>query len=849
MLLRSYRVTAGLSQEALAERAGMSAHGISALERGYRRTPQRGTLELLAGALALDDEQCRKLEVAAARSLLLGGRARASITIGPWPDTRTSNLPIALTSFVGRSAELDEITALLREHRLVTVTGPGGIGKTRMTLQIGVELDGAVDGNVWLVELAPVSNPSLVASTIASTLGVQDVANRSLLQTLIAYLTSKPLLLILDNCEHVIAEVANVADVLLRGCSGLRILATSRESIRAAGEKAYRLPSLRVPSAHAALRISAVEAASYGAIALFAERARSADLRFTLNDENAPAVAEVCERVDGIPLAIELAASRVTVLPVKALAKQLGQRLRVLTGGDRAALPRQQTMRATIDWSFDLLAEPEQRLFERLSVFAGGCTLGAAAAVFADAESAEDDILALISSLVDKSLVVADFEGPHPRYRLLESFREYARDKLAARGESEVIARRHALVYLELTDRLHHACDDPESPLFWREWTERAMGEIDNARAALEWSLTRRGDVALGQRMVGELAAWSYYTVVEARYWIALALDLIDERTPARTIAYLRASEGQMAANLNDAEWQLRSGERALALFRELGDDVGIVRAQNLVATALMDLRRTAEAEAALREVLARARSLAGHRRLLGHTLRYDAAACSLSGDFERGRRCLDEATAIFSSLGVLIEAGPVIKRDLAHLELRAGNPERAFRHAVEAQQAMDALAPHVYFLSAQQTDSYGLSVMSACLISLGRYDEAEAHAREALAIPSATQNASNFAYALQHLATVAALRPRGAAEHRSENYRRAARLMGYIDACLAALKSPNDYQEEHDRVTDLLREAIDADQLASLMAAGAALTEGEAAELTLPIYMSTFMKSSNRLI
>jgi tetratricopeptide (TPR) repeat protein len=454
-----------------------------------------------------------------------------------------------------------------------------------------------------------------------------------------------------------------------------------------------------------------------------------------------------------------------------------------------------------------------------------------------------------MSSLVDKSLVVTDFEGPYPRYKLLESFRQYARDKLAARGESKIVARRHALVYLELAERLHRASDDPESPLFWREWTERARGETDNARAALEWSLAGRGDVALGQRLVGELAAWSYYTLLEGRHWISLALDLVDERTPARTTAYLRSSEGQLAANFNDPEWQLRSAEQALALFRELGDDVGIVRAQNLVATALMDLGRRAEAEPTLREVLARARSLPSHRRLLGHTLRYNAAASSLSGDFEQARRYLAEATTIFNALGVQIEAGPTIKRDLAHLELRAGNAELALRHALEARETMDALAPHIYFLSVQQSNANGLSVTAACLISLGRYDEAEACAREALDIPSGAQGAANFAYALQHLATVAALRPGGAAEHRSENYRRAARLMGYIDACLAALKSPNDYQEEHDRVTDLLREAIDADQLASLMAAGAALTEGEAAELTLPIYMSTFMKSSNRLI
>jgi tetratricopeptide (TPR) repeat protein len=365
---------------------------------------------------------------------------------------------------------------------------------------------------------------------------------------------------------------------------------------------------------------------------------------------------------------------------------------------------------------------------------------------------------------------------------------------------------------------------------------ERAKGETDNARAALEWALTGRGDVALGQRLVGELAAWSYYSIIEGRHWIALAIDLIDEQTPARAIAYLRCAEGNLAANFNDPEWQLGSGEQALKLFRELGDDVGIDRAQNLVASALMNLGRMAEAEPALREVLARARSVASHRRLLGHTLRYNAAAASLHGDFDTARRYLDEATTIFESLGVQIEAGYTIKRDLAHLELRAGNAELALRHAIEARRALDALAPYIYFVSVQQSNSNALSIMAACLIALGRYDSADARAREALDIPSGYQGAANFAYAVQHLAAVAALRPEGSVERRSEAHERAAQLMGYVDACLAALKSPQEYQEERDRVVSLLREAIDADQLARLMAVGARMTEDQATELSAPV-------------
>ena len=681
----------------------------------------------------------------------------------------TSNLPIALTSFVGRGAEFDEVTALLREHRLVTVTGAGGIGKTRMALQVGAGLDAAVAGHVWFVELAPISNPSLVASTIASTLGVQDVADRPLLQTLVAYLRNKTLLLILDNCEHVIEEVANVADVLLRGCFGLRILATSRESIRAAGELAYRLPSLPAPSPQAAHRIGAVEARSYGAIALFAERARSADLRFSLTDENAPAVAEICRRVDGIPLAIELAASRVSVLPVKALAEQLGQRFRALTGGDRAALPRQQTMRATIDWSYGLLAEFERRVFERLSVFAGGCTLDAATAVCADAGGA-----------LERSLRGALLPG-----RQVDGRRRFRRASraLSALGAIQRIRARQAGGARRIGSHRAPACARVSGV------GRRAPPRLRRSRVSASLARMDRARHGGNRQRAGGSGVVAYptrrYCFGPTSGWRAGRLVVLhDSRRPvldrARARPHRRANAGKddcLPSVLGRASgcesqrprWQLRSGEQALALFRELGDDVGIVRAQNLVACALMDLGRMAEAEPALRDVLARARRLESHRRLLGHTLRFNAAASSLSGDFDTARRHLDEATTIFNALGVQIEAGPTIKRDLAHLELRAGNAELALRYAIEARQTLDRLAPHIYFLSAQQSNSYVLSIMSACLISLGRYDEAEARAREALDIPSATQGAANFAYALQHLATVTALRPEGIAEHRSQ--------------------------------------------------------------------------------
>ncbi|MGA7354420.1 MAG: helix-turn-helix domain-containing protein, partial [Candidatus Cybelea sp.] len=482
-LLRSFRLTAGLSQEALAERAGMSAHGIRALERGYRRTPQRGTLVLLSGALALSDEQQQELEVAAARWVLLRDGSKASVTVGPWPDTLASNLPLSLASFVGRERELDEIATLVREHRLVTLTGSGGVGKTQTALHVTTALSDA--SAPWFVGLAPIGDPSLVTSAIASALHVPEVPNRPPLETLLEYLKNKTLLLLLDNCEHVVAQAATVADALLTNCPRVRILATSREPLRTDGEQIYRIPSL----------------SSRDSIALFSDRARSVDHRFALTEDNAPAVAELCRRLDGIPLAIELAAARVDSLSIAALVERLEARFRVLAGGERTALPRQQTMRATIDWSYDLLSSPEQRVFERLSIFAGGCTLTSAQAVCAAEDVAAADVFNLASSLVDKSMVVAEFDGIEPRYRLSESFRQYGREKLVDRGEAEIVAHRHALACLELAEQLERAYNNELEEVF----LEQGRQELDNWRAALVWSLGARGDVALGQRLAGQL--------------------------------------------------------------------------------------------------------------------------------------------------------------------------------------------------------------------------------------------------------------------------------------------------------------------------------------------------------
>ncbi|MGA8097713.1 MAG: hypothetical protein WB810_03535, partial [Candidatus Cybelea sp.] len=362
-----------------------------------------------------------------------------------------------------------------------------------------------------------------------------------------------------------------------------------------------------------------MDVVEYGAIALFNERALAVDHRFRLSDENTPIVAEVCRRLDGIPLAIELAAARLNQLSLKALAQKLDDRFRILAGGDRTALLRQQTMRATIDWSYDLLSPQEQRVFERLSVFAGGCTLAAATAVCWGEETAEPDVFDLLSSLVDKSLLVADFEGTEPRYRLLESSRAYAREKLVARGELEMVAQRHARAYLEITEQLEVAYDS-EADAAWNERTQR---ELDNWRAVLEWALAAGRDVALGQRLIGKLVGGmrAALTPSEKRHLIALAMNLVDESTPATVLASISYADAVVSNIFDESKKELASSEKALALYRELGNDLGIAKSRTQAARALVRLGRNTEAEPMLLDALTYFRQL-GDRRRIGYVLR-----------------------------------------------------------------------------------------------------------------------------------------------------------------------------------------------------------------------------------
>jgi predicted ATPase len=431
------------------------------------------------------------------------------------------NLPAQLTSFVGREREMAEVRRLLGQTRFLTLTGTGGCGKTRLALQVAADVLDAYPDGVWLVEFAPLAETLLVPQTVAVVLGVREQPGLPTQDVLATHLKPKRCLLVLDNCEHLLDACAALADSLLRACPRLAILASSRESLGITGETSYRVPSLAAPAPDHLT--SAEDVARYEAVQLFADRAAAVRPGFQVTEQNAPAVALVCWRLDGIPLALELAAARLRGLSIEQLARHMDDRFRLLTGGSRTALRRQQTLRAAIDWSYDLLDEPNRALFRRLSVFAGGWTLDAAEAVGAGGEVERDGVLDLLMSLVDKSLVIAEEAGGAERYGMLETIRQYAGERLLDSGEMKSVRTSHRDYYLAVAEGRGEI-------KAWEKdmhaWLEEVELEHDNLRAALDWCQIL-DDREAELRLAGEMG-WFWRIrgyVVEGRVRLARTLE------------------------------------------------------------------------------------------------------------------------------------------------------------------------------------------------------------------------------------------------------------------------------------------------------------------------------------
>jgi predicted ATPase/transcriptional regulator with XRE-family HTH domain len=585
-LLRRYRLAAGLSQDRLAERAGMSAQALSALENGRRQAPYRHTVALLAGALDLSPAETALLEAAVvrSRSSLIGATSPASEDHAtgeadylppPSPPAHPGNLPLQLTSFIGRDREIAEVTRLLGSTRLLTLTGTGGTGKTRLALQAAASLHARYPQGVWLAELAPLTDPALVPLAVAGAVGLREESGQALLATLVAALRSRQLLLVLDNCEHLLDASATLVEALLRGCPQVAVLATSREALGVAGETMWRVPSLALPSVQ---HLPPPEALAQGeAVRLFVERALAVQPHFALTAQNARVVAQICRRLDGIPLAIELAAARLGGLAIEHLAARLDQRFRLLTGGRRTAPARQQTLQATVDWSYHLLSVPEQTLFNRLAIFSGGFTLEAAEAVCAGGPIASEAVLDLLLRLVDKSLVTVEARaGDVERYRLLETLRQYAHERLLVESEAEALHVRHTSYYCALAEESERALFGPLGVA----WLDRLDAESMNIRQALRWALDERA-AQEGLRLAGALMWYWHFRgyLAEGTQWLAdlLALPEAAARTTARARALLatafirRSTRLLVGAQAVGVETRALVAE-AVSIARETGD-------------------------------------------------------------------------------------------------------------------------------------------------------------------------------------------------------------------------------------------------------------------------------------
>jgi predicted ATPase len=480
-------------------------------------------------------------------------------------------LPVALTSFVGREREITEIDALLESSRLITLTGVGGCGKTRLALEVARHVSDHFTDGVVLVELASVSAAALVLQTIASTLGVREVPTQPLLTTLGVSLKSRQVLLLLDNCEHLLDECAHIADALLRVCPLLSVLATSREALGLTGEVSWRVPSLPLPPVNPPP--SPEEMTEFAAARLFIERAHAAYARFSINYRNSAAIAQICHQLDGIPLALELAAARVRGMSVDELAARLDQRFRLLTGGNRAALPRQQTLRATIDWSYQLLTHEERLLFTRLSVFASSWTLDAAEAICGGLGIQSDDVVDLVLRLVDKSLVVPEEDGDHPqRYGLLQTLRQYGREQLVATDDAATLHDLHAAYFMAFAERTESA----RSGLDASGWTDRLALDQAEFEAALDW-LTAKSDTERALRLAGVLwHLWQVQGLTQGRRRVAALLELPGAEAPTLARARVLNGAGVLALNQLDTLSARRHFGESLRLYRDLQHDRGV---------------------------------------------------------------------------------------------------------------------------------------------------------------------------------------------------------------------------------------------------------------------------------
>jgi predicted ATPase/DNA-binding XRE family transcriptional regulator len=769
-LLRRHRASANVTQEDLAARAGLTPQAIGLLERGKRRRPHGYTVHKLAEALGLEGQDLAEFEAAARRPPVRPAAAEPSRHVLPAPPT----------SLIGREREVCEVLDLLlhEEVRLLTITGPGGVGKTRLALEVAGLSREAFADRVTFIPLAPLRDPDLLPSVLATTLGVKEAGDESLHESLKRHLESKEMLLLLDNFEHLLEAVPVVAD-LVRSCPGLTVLATSRAPLRLSGERQFPLPTLSLTEVAPPERSPAAR--------LFEERARAVSPDFELGASNAATVAEICQRLDGLPLAIELAAARVKLFSPRALLDRLDHRLQLLSGGARDLPRRQQTLRDTVAWSHDLLGPDERALFGCLAVFAGGFTLEAAEAVCGSGTLEEERVLETLASLLDNSLLVsraedsAGLEGDEPRFTMLETIREYAAERLRSSGEAEKTRRAHALYYLALAE----AAQPEASIRMQEEWMAVLETEHENLRAALRWAIRQR-EVGIGTQL--GLMMWRFwaerYHVSEGRRWLEAVLAIgepeggVAENTlPARRWAFLHLVTGMLAAGPGDYDRAVALFEESLALYRKIGHIKGT--------------------SGPLRELGA----VAYHR-----------------GDYESAVRLSEQALAISRESGSAFGSGLAVCTLTDALRAQ-GHTERA-RTLLE--ESVASLRRRTYPLRVANALAISLSRLGSVECEMGRVARASELHKESLKLARRFGFTFDVVICLEGMARVQAIQGRP---------ERAARLLGASAARHEEKGTPLTpiTRADRDHAVAEIRAAIGEDMLAAEWAKGNAMTLEEA--------------------
>jgi len=734
-LLRSFRIRNKLTQEELAEKSNLSVRAISDLERGIKLTPRRDTIELLAQALNLTEEEKARFDQSARAHRYTGQK----VLIGRL-------MPISLTPFVGREKEIKDIIDILQKPyvRLLTLTGPGGTGKTRMAMELVKRLDDTLLEGIYLVPLAPVMDPELVPHVIARTLEVDESISTNVLSNIVGFIQNKRLLIVLDNFEHLVSKASFVAD-LIANAPNLKVIVTSRAPLQIYGENIYSIPPMTLPSSP---NITSSEAMKYESVNLFVQRANAIIPNFQLNDNNASTIVEICRRVDGLPLAIELAASRINVLTPSALLERLREPMKVLTRGAQDAPPRHQALKNTIDWSYELLSPSERKLFARLSVFTGGRSLEAIERICLLSEDEfNESIIDMIESLVQQSLLRRDesFSG-QPRFYMLETIHEYARLKLEESGEGDLLRQRHLAYFYDLSVRARY---ELEAGINQEYWVKVLDEEIGNLRSALSWATDKSPETAL------TLAAnlWRFWQIrgylLEGSRWLDAALRAADnarDEIKAEALHGLGVlAHGQGNYNSADKYYQ-----QSLQIFESTQNKEGISHLLHALGTLAWMRGELDKAE----DLFSRSLEI---RKQLGDP-RQIAVALNNYGYIALLKGKLDTAEAMCADSLVLSRTN----KDSWCTALSLSNLGRIYLEKGDIKLAIDSLLESIRLLEElgdKRDLAIALTNLACCYMTVDKSIEAKVHLSRALQTLLELGNKLDIAYCIETAAQLAITR------------------------------------------------------------------------------------------